>query len=1407
MAIQKHRIILTADIQYKDRTYNLKNSYEKISEAIEKVLIDTKADIFVGAGDFCEVATPNDSERSMMFKHLGNLLNIGTLKELVLMNGNHDILTGKKVESSQKENNPLDTFVKTTQAINPEISKKINYLKKQKEYESIVSNLISWVSYSIEDGSSSGSNLHLNNNLNGRYRIPVFHDILRDFAEDSKLPLTKSKMESLMKLEDFKVNPNQKALVLAGDIHQQYSKIIDNTENTGTIHFMYPGEPIQRNHGMGSYYKVRSIGPQVIKASPKYVKQIDLFLDDENIENSYYELSDIELPNTLHYIKIDLNNKKFVDNWKEQLEHLISQIEVSNYTNICKLEISNIYMKYEMEILTMINNYFEKKNQQSGCINYIELSYGTVIFDKDDITIDDEVNDLEDDEDSKVDDIVLNQEKLKTIFEKILDANNKNILKEFTNPEEFTEIIEELQSLFDEQIDLTYGNSKSYKTEFQKVIIKNGFMALGANDINLDIPGLTRIVGNNGIGKTTLFNILRWIIKGNILEGLPKNTKKENLLLVFNDELPEQDYMVNTLYLIVNDIPVEIERNAKRTWKTKTTLEDKKSINWKTFIDTATTNLTLRVYPKDRDVVIKMNDEAQAMINQWFGNTIETIFILNQFKILQLLNSSGDELKEAVLEYIGVDYTKSLIGNLEIIKPNYVVNKPEKTQMDIVVEKNKTTQLILENNQKLEDLKIIIESTNSSKDIVSNNINVKNQELINLGNVPEKLKEISIELESNKTNLSSFEFKEIKELPIFSEIQPIKPQDEIDSYETNLLESKNSEEKYQKEIDTNIKSLNELKNNKVKIIEENLSKLKSDNESILIFGKNTFTNKHNEILPNLKENKTELLKLLSLKLNDSKNIFTENIRLQQEKLNIDKQSRNEVILKINNLRSEINNDICTGCKRPIGLTPEIIEEKENQIIDFDASKDLLTEIISKLENEINNDKIEISNIDVKLKDISLLLNWNNSYTSQEDFLSEIKIINDNLEIFYSSDVDMITKEIVILLNEGINNWNEFNNLDKNEILVKNIETINKFSKLISILVTINIDTEITEELEQIKFLSEFFDKIRSNTELKKLQSTQTLLIKNIENELKTIVDKYNLEISEFNQKQTNHNRIVTEINEYNTSIIDHNKLKTEYENNINRLTKDYDTVNSQIYYFEKYNKELTEFNLELKTLTDNIESYKNQQITIDKNNILFDENIKTLNELEDKWKLYRKKNFIYKTYEKLIKSDFKMAIFNYYRTFLNNKLNILLEGLDFRLYWNNDSNLYLTKFSKNNDGNTEMTYRPVKLASGAQTMFLGLSLIYSFHLLNVKNSLSHIFIDEISGQLNNGKNNGLGNDENDVIDDVTMKNYQNQLVYLLSKKKKKKVFIVDHVIEQLYETYTYYVKRQNIDGVNVTIYE
>lgn len=1400
--MQNIRIILAADMQYKDRQYSLANSYELTSNEIERILVESQADVYAFAGDFTEYPTPNDSERSLMFKHLGNALNITTLKEMIVMNGNHDLILGKKLEVSQKENNPLDTFVKSTKAINPQLFKKINYLKKQKEYDSIVSNLISWVSYSLEDGTSSGSNLILSEKNDKKYRIPVFHDILKEYVDDKKLPISKSKYEYLMKLEDFKTNENQKGLIIAGDIHENYSKLLKVDDNTSKL-FIYPGSPIQRNHGEGSYFKVRNGSPIIKHAATKVVKQIDIYLDEDDISNTYYVVNDIELSNTLNYITIDLNTKKYVENWKEQLIHLLNNVKVSNICNIIKLELSNIYMKYEMEIISMVNNFFQTKHEELACINYIELNYGQVVFDKDEIVIDDEVNEIETDEikEDNIEDIILNQEKLKLIFNKILESNNKNILKEFTNPEEFQEVYDELISLFEEQIDITYGSKSAYKTDFLNVIT-NGFMALGPNEINLNIPGLTRIVGNNGIGKTTLFNLLRWIIRGYVLEGLPKNTKKENLLLIFNVELPEKDFIVNTLYLKVNDIPVEIERNARRTWKKSATLEDKKSLTWKTFIESVTSNLTLRIYPKDKEPVVKMNDEAQLLIDQWFGNTIETIFILNQFKILQLLNSSGDELKESALDYIGVDYTKSLVTNLEIVKPNYLVSKPEKNQMDIVVEKNQATQKILANNQKIEEQTILLESELKSQTIIKNNIELKNTELLNIGNTPDKLNKTQASLDDYIVLKSNFEVKEAKELPIFSEVSPIK--------NTVLIESlENSIKKYVEDIkiinennNQNQIKFEEIKESKLNICNNNINDLNSKNENILIYAENVFIEKNNEIVSILKEEKNKIitktnneLTKKSSNLNQLKNELT-------EKINNLKLSKNEKINKKISLRSEIDNDICSGCKRPIGLTPELIKSKENEISNLNIEINDLDKKILDIQKDIDDYVNKINNINSELTDFTLLLNWNLTYSAKKDFNDEINIIESNIEKF-DNDLKSVLLEN---LRKGNENWNNFEEIVNDETYKNNLTTIEKLNKLKDILSKLSLISEITEDLKSIKFIEELLNIINdyNSNKLKSIEFTE-LMLKD-EKELKSENEKFNSEIQDYNTKLSNHNKNVTEINNYNASIIEHNKLPIEYENNIQRLKKELIQLNLDKLSYDKLQEELFDLKKELEICETNIKNYdtfNNQNKT---DNILLENNIKLLNELEEKWRQYRKKNFIYKTYEKLIKNDFKMAIFNYYRTFLNNKLNILLEGLDFRLYWNNDSNLYLTKFSKNENGNTEMLYLPVKLASGMQTTFLGLSLIYSFHLLNIKNSLSHIFIDEISGQLNSGKNNGI-NDNEDVIDEATKKNYQEQLVFLLSKFDKKKLFIVDHVIEQLYDTHTYYVKRKLINNSKVTIFE
>lgn len=1400
--MQKIRIILTADMQYKDRQYSLSNSYELVSNEIERILVETQADVYAFAGDFTEYPTPNDSERSLMFKHLGNALNITTLKEMVVMNGNHDLILGKKLETSQKENNPLDTFVKSTKAINPQLFKKINYLKKQQEYNSIANELISWVSYSLEDGTSTGSNLILSEKNNNKYRIPVFHDILKEYVDDKKLPISKSKYEYLMKLEDFKTNEGQKGLIIAGDIHENYMKLLKINDNYSKF-FIYPGSPIQRNHGEGSYFKVRTGAPIIKNAAPKFVKQIDVFIDENNINESYFEVKDIELKNTLHYITIDLNTKKYVENWKDQLNHLLNNIKISNICNIIKLELSNIYMKYEMEIISMVNNYFQAKHDELACINYIELNYGQVVFDKDEIVIDDEVNEIETDEikEDNIEDIILNQEKLKLIFNKLIESNNKNILKEFTNPEEFNEVVDELTSLFEEQIDITYGSKTAYKTDFEKVTT-NGFMALGPNEIKLNIPGLTRIVGNNGIGKTTLFNLLRWIIKGYVLEGLPKNTKKENLLLIFNVELPEKDFIINTLYLKVNDITVEIERNAKRTWKKSATLENKKSLNWKTFIDTVTSNLTLRIYPKDKDTVVKMNDEAQMLIDQWFGNTIETIFILNQFKILQLLNSSGDELKESALDYIGVDYTKSLVTNLEIVKPNYLVSKPEKSQMDIVVEKNKATQTILSNNQKIEEQTLLLENETKSQVIIKNNIELKNNELINIGNTPEKLKTTQNKLNEFEELKNNFEVKTPKVLPIFDKSKPIKNTVLIESLEQKINELKTNIESINKNIDDNQIKFEELKNSKLNICNNNINTLNSENENILISGKNIFVEKNTEIIEILKSEKNKYLNNYNSKLNDEKSNFeTKKTQLNNDSNEL-KLKLNDKVNRVNSLRNEIDNDICSGCNRPIGLTPEIIREKEDEILKINSEITIINDEINDKQSEIIIVNNKINEINNKITDFTLLLNWNLNYTSKNDFVTELNTIKENLLLFDNNENSLL----IINLNKGIENWDNFDKIVEDEKYKTNLLTIEKLNKLKEILSKLSIISEITEELTAIKFIEDLLliigNYVSDKNELNKLN--EKLIID--ENLLKTENTTYNSLINEYNELLTKHNDEVTKINEYNTSIIEYNKLPIEYDNNIKRLQQDLIQLNLDKLIFDKLNEELFDLKNELENCENNILNYNQFNTQYNNDNILLNNNINLLNDLENKWKEYRKKNFIYKTYEKLIKNDFKMAIFNYYRTFLNNKLNILLEGLDFRLYWNNDSNLYLTKFSKNENGNTEMVYLPVKLASGMQTTFLGLSLIYSFHLLNIKNSLSHIFIDEISGQLNSGKNNGI-NESEDLIDEATKKNYQEQLVFLLSKFDKKKLFIVDHVIEQLYDTHTYYVKRKLINNSKVTIFE
>lgn len=1411
--MRKIKILHTADMQYKDRDQSKSiNSYIKTSREIEKIISEKEIDIYLFAGDILEYDNPTDAERNLMYQHFGRVLSINTLKEFVVMNGNHDIKLGKNIELSQIGNNPLNTFVESIKYINPDYHQKLTYLKSQKNYKSKVSDKLGFVSYSLEDGKSTGNNL-INNiipaEIQNQYTIPVFHDILYQYAIETKLPLSQSKLIHLMRLENFICKPEQDTLVLAGDIHENWETKFES-EETGKIRFVYPGSPVQRNHGEGTYCYISPNGFKFKPADVKVVKYIELFLDEENPDNTYYTITDIPLENTLSYIKFDFNSK-FVEDWKSQLlihlQNLSDSGRLSNLQNLIKIELSNVYMNFENEIITIISDYFNEH-----ILNFnIEVVYGQVFFEASEEQLNiqkilkENSNISESEEESETDityketydfnsseEIALNQEQLKLVFNSLLDSLSNHIRKEFTTETEYQEVIKELESLFAQQLDLSYGSKRSYNIELLNVMT-NGFMSLGENEINLDIPGLTRIIGNNGIGKTTLYNMLRWVIKGVVLENLPKNTKKENLLLIFNDKLPEQNTVKVELALRVNGTKVLILRTAHRTWKKSATDKDKTSLQWRNFIESASSSVLVKIY-KDIDNPIEYKDnEAQLNIDTWFGNTIENIFIINQFKLMSLLNQNGDLLKETILNYIGVDYLQALQNNLESIKNQYTINKPAKSQADIVTERTNIQKDLESFDERIETVQtesnkqsILLEETKTKLDSVI-------KELMEIGNVPNRKETLENTISDLKNDIINFEPKTKKALPTFDKVKPLLNQEQKDVYTFRINDFTKRLETINQQIDDYGNEFSEKKKLTLSKLEEkiNQSRIEYCNklEELSNSVNSTIVNHKNIIHNTISDLDKEFRKRMDNMIVKINNNISET-KLKKDKLDSDIFKLDDNIFT---LEQKISSGICQTCKRPMDISDELLSEWK---------KELEATNLEKVVKEKERETFRATILELEKK----LLEQEKYRTGVENKLQSILLMkSDEIMVIEGEHEFIFNNQHMIKLLEL---WDKKNMLNESySILIQTLEAkslLESEERLVSIKKDIKKFEDLYTEVKSLT-LSLFNENEHIETKnanikrMLEIKSLQYDLIKsqnslngdllNTKDKLYDLERQYQQELESYNTALEEYQSEVERINKYNDSVEDHNKGIKQTELTLNVKQKEYDDlINSDL--LEKYDKLKRckeQYEISIEESQNTINEYAKKKMDLEHIKSTSDEKLKALEELVNAWVEYRKKTFIYKTFERLIKDDFKQAIFNYYRNYLNNKLNILLDGLNFRLFWNSDSNLYMVEVEASSG---EMIYRPVKLSSGMQTAFLGLSLIYCFHLLNIRNSISHIFIDEISGQLNSGKNvKGESNSET--------KNYQQQLVLLLSKFDKKNVFIIDHVIDNLYETYAYNVRREN----------
>ena len=1370
------KIAHIADIQVKNRDHNLFVPYQLGLNNILDVLKNRK-DIegIVMAGDFFEYAVPEEFERTLIYDFVSKILSIDHIKEIVLINGNHDLekLNKKKVhkdvllENDEQQTNAIELLDKLIRQLDK--SNKVIYLKDSGIYDSVLDFNIKYVSYSLEDG----MNPDLTNLRDCYFNISVFHAMLKEYVESVNLPLRKDLIDKLFSIEQFPHN----SLIMAGDIHESL-----NFKGSNGQDFYYPGSTQQHTHGEGDYYKV--INSELIHSNKSDKKYINVY--DIDVESKNYTLEKIPINDYVKYVDIVINpqeENQAINGCNEFLKNFNFGLS-QTYLKI-KLPVSMLFL--ERRLFELFQNSDFNKSQQFGNIKVtfenekisksvnrveseaVQAILNEVITNVDDTTIN--LDDLRINKDN-IDSLILSDEQISRLFENVADLKVETIVKKQNDIDINSETLKnDIRATFDEQLKSVISESKSKRFVINLNSIScSSFMALGENFIQLDLPGITRILGTNKMGKTTLFRMIRWALCGEVYTGMKSNTVNQNNLIVFNNQMPEIDDLQVQLNMTINNTPIVLRRSLSRKWKNNVTSEQKQSKLWKDYISAVSRDITCTINPgnSEKEKTIK-GESAELSIQKWFGDSIDNILMVNQFTIDSLLKSPPSKLNNMVLGFIGVDYLQSLENNLDNVKKEIMVTgKPTVSKEDIISTISKLNE---QKNERISELDNLEKSNKQELNDSINSLNVgidgiKN-EMISLGDIPTMINENTISINDTQSLIDNFIPKEPKTEITFTEIKPILDQESIDELNKS---NENLFTEYNRKIAEGVQIEQDLKKN---------------NESL-----NTlFTNFLEKIDEKFKTNETKIAELQDQFQTHLSNIDT-TIEIIKSQLDIKSKECDLDIFKIeqkinnNNIKIEENdraldNNICQTCNRPLTDTPEEFETLKIKI--SEENKNLENLNIELLENKSNSISL-LSSIGEDLLRLKNLSNY--------QYFEIVEIVNVDYNV---SKIQNIKDEISLLRQE-------ITKIEEND---KKLISLKDMVKEASLTYITNTDTKEKFILYQTKYFGSLQEetktKIYEYVSIIEKKSSLDLIKETFKSDMKLNDDKIsNIKSNHtelLNNYQTLYETNIKEnegIRTFNETIRIHNESLNKNKLKLSEL-KDLSVVLNTI-KLPKYN-ELREKETGLKTKHD---EYKekldslNEKISECKISLTNLDN--SLNSFNEKYNLllkYKHEQILYKIYDNLIKDDFKLIIFEYYRTFLNNTLSQLLDKVDFELFWDSNSNLFMIT---NNNG--VATYSPVSQLSGMETIFCGLSLIYTMAILNIKNSLSHILVDELSGQLSEGKN-------------LTYKSvdYQKLYVDIIHKFEDKSVFVVDHNIKDFGETTTYEVKKEyDKQGNTVSIY-
>ena len=1316
------KIAHIADIQVKNREKNLERPYsDSLQEIYDKINADNDIEILVIAGDLFEYAEPNESERAMIYTFLSRLPEIEHLHEIVLIPGNHDLVKFGKSQTVNEsltedlniKSTPLDLFNDIIKTLNPDYAKKYIYIDHTGIYESNILSRLIYVGYSLEDGMKFDFDESILDN-DDRLKICVFHGMLKDYVETKKIPLRKDILERLTSLENFP----QRSHVLAGDIHQ----ILSFDDPVRDIYFWYSGSTQQHTHSEGWYLYTDNQSKNSITDERKAIL---------TYEYECYHLQKPEkiyLSNWVSYVTV---NTSIEQNGAEIIEAL-NNMDWAKYAGVdvtyVLVRTKNKLSKIERKIYEIIKTHIPNAvisfdyGKITMDINTVESSVVKDILDEKTEVVESENEEQHQFDFNDIDNLVLSDEQLQKMFNYVIQQQLTKVEAENTE-----KIHGALMDLFKTQLSDVVTKSKHYSIELQQVYCSQ-FMALGKNNIKLDIKGITRILGTNGIGKTTLFRMIRWAFTGEVFEGMKSNTSVRNNMGIFNERL-DDDSLTVALAILNNNIPVVIRRTATRKWKNNTTYEQKHSKGWQDFVSTIQMDLQFIINPNTENQKIITGENAQKNINIWLGDAINKLMFINQMKIEEILKSEKVNMNDTILDFIGCDYLNSLENNLDEVKNELMtIPRPKRDRMQILTDVSKEQAAIKECEQNIEGNNKEISDTEQKRSKKTEERNSTNTELINLGNVENQISENDQEIKKVQELVDSYKPQEPKELIQPSITKPEYPQSTIYELEQKL---KTQEQRQQESNDKIIGIRTQIVTN----IQTQITK-ERDNIKLAAYNVLQIETAVTDYATEIKTFISEVRIKLQGKISEQDRIITEYRKTISEN------------------KTSITNGVCPKCGRPFSD-------------DYETHKQTLEAEISKYEELIKNEEAIKSTYFNHLNELPKFVSFDGITHEQIEVMQTNRFIHPKFG-------DILSKYKTLTADYNTHKQNQMQAESQVTILDEILSLIN---------VKINASEQLPNEYKEVTIND--FGYNDAITECKFIIDD----VQKTTKEISDIKESYNKKLQEY----TNHIEAVEaenkEIREYNSSI---ESAKNAHEQNVlklNNLLIRKQLLDSQLPTYEKLKHDLDVADRNIKDFTDYIQTLTNNNTQLSVDRTRHENNILNLEKEKSDYDKYQENNIIWKIYSKVIKDNFKDIVFEYYRTFLNRTLDVILDDTNFKLFWDSDNQLTIISVK---NGNT--TYTPIKQASGMETIFTGLSLIYTISLLNIKHRCSHIFIDELSGQLSTGKN---------LTFYEGIKNYQELFVKILHKFVDKSIFIVDHNIEYMNENACYEVKYDESGNIYV----